>query len=207
MDRNIVLSFCVRVILLQWVCSVVTGTLRVVSTLTLGLTILLLLSSALPMLLPELLILTSILTHSVRELLLSVQCVILQSLGTDGSGQPIYLRDIWPSRSAIQEVERRHVLPAMFKDVYSKITVGNQRWNELIAPKTLLYPWDDKSTYIKSPPFLENMVCVCVCACVCVCVCECVCTSVYECVFVCVRVHVCVCVRVCVFLFIVLLFS
>ena len=63
----------------------------------------------------------------------------------------------------------------MFKDVYSKITVGNQRWNELVAPKTLLYPWDDKSTYIKSPPFLENMVCVCVCACVRVCVCVCVC--------------------------------
>ena len=51
----------------------------------------------------------------------------------------------------------------MFKDVYSKITVGNQRWNDLVAPKTLLYPWDEKSTYIKSPPFLETMVLLPVC--------------------------------------------
>ena len=60
----------------------------------------------------------------------------------------------------------------------------------MVAPKTLLYPWDDKSTYIKSPPFLENMVCVCVCECVHVCVCACV--------YVCVCVCVCVCVSVCV---------
>ena len=45
--------------------------------------------------------------------------------------------------------------------IHSKITVGNQRWNDLVAPKTLLYPWDEKSTYIKSPPFLETMVLLC----------------------------------------------
>ena len=80
------------------------------------------------------------------------------TLGTDGTGQPIFLRDIWPSRTTIQDVERRYVLPAMFKEVYSKITAGNDQWNSLVAPESLLYPWDETSTYIKSPPFLENMV-------------------------------------------------
>ena len=78
--------------------------------------------------------------------------------GTDKDGSPVFLRDIWPSRSELQEVERRHVLPVMFKEVYSKITEGNDRWNKLEAPDSLLYPWDDKSTYIKKPPFLETMV-------------------------------------------------
>merc|ERR1719361_2667289 len=45
----------------------------------------------------------------------------------------------------------------MFEDVYSRITTGNQRWNDLEAPKGTLYPWDAKSTYIKNPPFFENM--------------------------------------------------
>ena len=45
----------------------------------------------------------------------------------------------------------------MFSEVYSTITTGNQRWNKLLAPKGDLYPWDIKSTYIKSPPFFENM--------------------------------------------------
>ncbi len=70
----------------------------------------------------------------------------------------MFLRDIWPSRQELQEVERQYVIPAMFKEVYSKITVGNPRWNALEAPDTQLYPWDPKSTYIKSPPFFEGMV-------------------------------------------------
>ena len=45
----------------------------------------------------------------------------------------------------------------MFRDVYNTITTGNDRWNKLMAPKGDLYPWDSKSTYIKNPPFFENM--------------------------------------------------
>lgn len=45
----------------------------------------------------------------------------------------------------------------MFKEVYSKITSGNSQWNSLNAPESLLYPWDDQSTYIKSPPFFGGM--------------------------------------------------
>ena len=103
-------------------------------------------------------------------------------LGHDAQGKPIFLRDIWPSREEIQEVEKASVIPAMFKEVYSRIQVGNfrcipsfrvpslflrvyrlfqfgnEKWNSLKAPETMLYPWDETSTYIKSPPFFASMV-------------------------------------------------
>ena len=83
-------------------------------------------------------------------------------IGTNQEGKPVYLRDIWPSREELQEIERKHVLPAMFEEVYSKLTEGNERWNGLNAPDTQLYPWDEKSTYIQKPPFFAGMVCVCI---------------------------------------------
>ncbi|XP_065884504.1 cytoplasmic aconitate hydratase-like isoform X2 [Dysidea avara] len=80
-----------------------------------------------------------------------------EPLGFNVEGKPVYLRDIWPSREELQEIERNHVLPVMFQEVYSKITQGNERWNGLNAPDTQLYPWDDKSTYIQKPPFFSGM--------------------------------------------------
>ena len=84
---------------------------------------------------------------------------------------------VWPSREELQEIERKHVLPAIFQEVYSKITEGNERWNDLDAPDTMLYPWDEKSTYIQKPPFFAGMVCVCVCVCMCVRVYVCACIA------------------------------
>ncbi|XP_052084588.1 cytoplasmic aconitate hydratase-like isoform X1 [Mytilus californianus] len=81
-----------------------------------------------------------------------------EPLGTNSEGKPIFLQDIWPTRSQIQEVEKAVVVPSMFNDVYSRIQKGNTRWNSLEAPEGMIYPWDDKSTYIKSPPFFETMV-------------------------------------------------
>ncbi|XP_071788574.1 cytoplasmic aconitate hydratase-like isoform X1 [Asterias amurensis] len=78
-------------------------------------------------------------------------------LGTNSEGKDIFLRDIWPSRSEIQEVERQYVIPGMFKEVYAKIAKGNKSWNSLDAPESMLYPWDSKSTYIQSPPFFADM--------------------------------------------------
>ena len=77
--------------------------------------------------------------------------------GTNGDGKPVFLKDIWPTRDQIQEVEKRVVVPSMFNDVYSRIQKGNSRWNGLEAPEGMLYTWDDKSTYIKSPPFFQTM--------------------------------------------------
>lgn len=80
-----------------------------------------------------------------------------EPLGHDAAGNGVYLRDIWPTREQIEAIEQKHVIPAMFKETYSKITNGNERWNSLKADASLLYDWDPKSTYIKSPPFFENM--------------------------------------------------
>lgn len=79
------------------------------------------------------------------------------SIGHDNLGNPVFLSDIWPSRSELQEIERQYVLPAMFKETYSKITEGNKNWNDLLTSDDQLYPWDPLSTYVKSPPFFDKM--------------------------------------------------
>eukprot|EP00112_Aurelia_sp_Birch-Aquarium-sp1_P012564 Seg2640.2 transcript_id=Seg2640.2/GoldUCD/mRNA.D3Y31 product="Cytoplasmic aconitate hydratase" protein_id=Seg2640.2/GoldUCD/D3Y31 len=78
-------------------------------------------------------------------------------IGTSKDGNPVYLRDIWPTREELQETERKYVIPAMFKEVYAKVKDGNSSWNSLEASDALIYPWDAKSTYIKSPPFFNSM--------------------------------------------------
>nr|XP_045582344.1 cytoplasmic aconitate hydratase-like isoform X1 [Procambarus clarkii] len=80
-----------------------------------------------------------------------------EPLGHSENGKAVYLQDIWPQRTEIHSVEQEHVIPAMFKEVYSRITTGNDRWNKLEAPEGMLYPWDSKSTYIKRPPFFDGM--------------------------------------------------
>lgn len=80
-----------------------------------------------------------------------------EPLGHSPDGKPVHLRDIWPSREEIQAVESEHVLPRMFKEVYSKVETGSKHWQALDAPTSLLYPWDSNSTYIKCPPFFETM--------------------------------------------------
>ncbi|XP_034484357.1 cytoplasmic aconitate hydratase [Drosophila innubila] len=80
-----------------------------------------------------------------------------EPLGVDANGQNVFLRDIWPSRNEIQDVENKHVIPAMFQEVYSKIEVGSQDWQTLAVSDGKLYPWSADSTYIKRPPFFENM--------------------------------------------------
>ncbi|KAI8123103.1 hypothetical protein FF38_11749 [Lucilia cuprina] len=80
-----------------------------------------------------------------------------EPLGVDGNGQKVFLRDIWPSRSEIQEVENKHVIPAMFQEVYSKIEMGSEDWQTLQVSDGKLYPWNKESTYIKRPPFFEGM--------------------------------------------------
>ncbi|KAG2389563.1 hypothetical protein C9374_014123 [Naegleria lovaniensis] len=71
--------------------------------------------------------------------------------------QPVYLKDIWPTQEEIHDCVTKNVLPNMFKSVYEKIALGTDNWNKLDAPETLLYPWDEKSTYIHDPPFFKNV--------------------------------------------------
>ncbi|KAF9417249.1 hypothetical protein HW555_005651 [Spodoptera exigua] len=76
---------------------------------------------------------------------------------TRADGSPVYLREIWPTRAEIQEVENKHVIPGMFKEVYAKIELGSPSWQALDVPQGKLYGWDPNSTYIKKPPFFDGM--------------------------------------------------
>ncbi|CAL7937707.1 unnamed protein product [Xylocopa violacea] len=80
-----------------------------------------------------------------------------EPLGRRSDGTPVYLQDIWPTRAQIQAVEQKYVIPAMFKEIYSKIEKGSSSWANLVAPDGKLYPWDANSTYIKSPPYFDNL--------------------------------------------------
>uniref|UniRef100_U5EXZ9 Cytoplasmic aconitate hydratase n=1 Tax=Corethrella appendiculata TaxID=1370023 RepID=U5EXZ9_9DIPT len=80
-----------------------------------------------------------------------------EPIGTKPDGSKVFLRDIWPTRAEIQAVEQKHVIPAMFREVYAKIENGSESWQSLQAPAGKLYPWEASSTYIKQPPFFEGM--------------------------------------------------
>ncbi|KAG7200609.1 hypothetical protein KM043_001167 [Ampulex compressa] len=80
-----------------------------------------------------------------------------EPLGRRADGTQIFLQDIWPTRAQIQAVEQKYVIPAMFKEVYSKIEKGSDSWANLSAPSGKLYPWDVTSTYIKSPPYFDDL--------------------------------------------------
>ena len=78
-------------------------------------------------------------------------------LGADSAGQFVYLKDIWPSREEINSVVEHSVLPAQFERSYRDIFKGDKKWNSLPVPTGELYEWDEKSTYIKEPPFFANL--------------------------------------------------
>ena len=79
-----------------------------------------------------------------------------EPIGYRTDGRPIYLRDIWPSSEEIREVMNRYVDPRLFRDRYKNIYEGPERWKRIDAPETILYQWDEKSTFIRRPPFLEG---------------------------------------------------
>jgi aconitate hydratase len=80
-----------------------------------------------------------------------------EPLGTGSDGKPVYLKDIWPAPSEIQEVIARSVDAAMFKKSYSGVYTGDENWNAIKVPGGKIYQWDEKSTYVKNPPYFEGM--------------------------------------------------
>jgi len=78
-------------------------------------------------------------------------------LGTGSDGQPVYLRDIWPSNKEIGDFIARTIGPEMFKKNYADVFKGDSRWNSIASPDGDLYEWDGTSTYIKNPPYFEGM--------------------------------------------------
>ncbi len=78
-------------------------------------------------------------------------------LGTGSDGQPVYLRDIWPSNKEIGDMIAATVGPEMFKQNYADVFKGDSRWNAIASPEGELYEWDAASTYIKNPPYFDGM--------------------------------------------------
>ena len=79
-------------------------------------------------------------------------------LGTDAAGAPVYLRDIWPTNQEVQDTVRAAVNCAMFEEEYAQAFDGDSNWQTMPVPTGDTYEWDDRSTYIKKPPYFDNMV-------------------------------------------------
>ena len=80
-----------------------------------------------------------------------------EPLGEDPSGNPVYLKDIWPSEQELQETMLRAVTSDMFRSSYADVFKGDDRWQRLDVPEGSRFAWDELSTYIRKPPFLEGM--------------------------------------------------
>src|SRR6202047_2038844 len=80
-----------------------------------------------------------------------------ESLGADSNGKPVYLRDIWPTPQEIESTVRDSVTSEMYSKEYANVFEGDAHWKSMPVPEGDLYRWDPKSTYIKQPPFFENM--------------------------------------------------
>ncbi len=83
--------------------------------------------------------------------------IVNESLGNDKSGKPVYLRDIWPTPDEVEKTMRSSVSSDMFQKEYADVFTGDQHWRALPIPEGDLYAWDARSTYIKHPPYFENM--------------------------------------------------
>jgi len=78
------------------------------------------------------------------------------AIGTGSDGQPVYLKDIWPSNQEISDAIAGAVNPEMFAKNYADVFKGDSRWNAIASPDGAVYRWDD-STYIKNPPYFDDM--------------------------------------------------
>ena len=80
-----------------------------------------------------------------------------EPLGTGSDGQPVYLKDIWPSREEVDSAMAASVRPEMFRERYSNVFEGNPIWNRIAVKRSEQYPWNADSTYIQSPPYFEGL--------------------------------------------------
>ena len=80
-----------------------------------------------------------------------------EPIGTDASGAPVLLRDIWPPEREIQETMLKAVRREMFSDKYSQVFEGDERWRTLPVPEGVRFNWETDSTYIRNPPFFDGL--------------------------------------------------
>jgi aconitate hydratase len=78
-------------------------------------------------------------------------------LGQDAEGEDVYLRDVWPSEQEIAKTVAEAVQADMFRKSYGEVFAGDERWNGLDVPEGERFQWDEQSTYVRLPPYFEDM--------------------------------------------------
>src|SRR5262249_15461594 len=80
-----------------------------------------------------------------------------EPLGIGRDGKPVFLRDLWPTEREIQETMLSAVDAAMFREQYADVFHGDERWRSLPIPVGERFNWDPDSTYIRNPPFFDDL--------------------------------------------------
>ena len=80
-----------------------------------------------------------------------------EPLGKDNQGQDVYLKDIWPSNKEIDDTLKDSLNADMFIKRYSNVSEGPEQWQKIKTESSSIYNWEDSSTYVKKPPFFENL--------------------------------------------------
>ncbi len=80
-----------------------------------------------------------------------------EPLGKGSDGQPVYLKDIWPTNDEILKAIRSSLTPAMYVERYSNVFAGTTEWQNVKTATGVTYKWNNQSTYVKLPPLFENM--------------------------------------------------
>jgi len=83
--------------------------------------------------------------------------LVNDSLGDDQDGNPVYLKDIWPTQTEVADMVMQNIDRKMFQDTYAEVFAGDSNWNQIESPTGQIYSWDDASTYVKNPPYFEGM--------------------------------------------------
>jgi aconitate hydratase len=79
------------------------------------------------------------------------------SLGDDQDGNPVYLKDIWPTQAEVQSAVSQNIDSGMFASSYGSVFEGDANWKGIDSPTGEIYTWDSASTYVKNPPYFEGM--------------------------------------------------
>jgi aconitate hydratase len=80
-----------------------------------------------------------------------------EPLGAGRDGKPVYLKDIWPTPQEVAATLERSIDSRMFSDSYASVFEGDRNWQSIQIPEGNLYRWDERSTYVKNPPYFEGM--------------------------------------------------
>jgi aconitate hydratase len=83
--------------------------------------------------------------------------ITTEPLGTGNDGKPVYLKDVWPSAKDVAAAVGASVDSEMFKKGYANVFKGDANWGAIKTPEGKIYSWDDKSTYVKNPPYFDGI--------------------------------------------------